>query len=210
MFRVKELFYTLQGEGRQSGRPAVFCRFSGCNLWSGRSEDRAIARCPFCDTDFVGADAGVFADETALADAIAATFPSDLPESGRRNYIVFTGGEPALQLTEALIRLLHQRGYELGVETNGTLPLPPGLDWITVSPKAGNPLVIHSGNELKLVWPQAHCSPDEFSNLDFTHFLLQPCDNAFNKANTRECIAYCLAHPRWNLALQTHKWIGVR
>ena len=212
MFRIKELFHTLQGEGVQAGRPAVFCRFSGCNLWSGRPEDRASARCTFCDTDFVGADAGEFETAGALAEAIAATFPQVSPKAygKRRPYVVFTGGEPALQLTEELVSILHKRGFELGVETNGTLPLPPGLDWITVSPKAGNPLVTVSGNELKLVWPQEGCRPEDFEALDFSHFILQPCDNALNRANTRDCVAYCLTHPRWSLGLQTHKWIGLR
>ncbi|MEG2140711.1 MAG: radical SAM protein, partial [Bilophila sp.] len=174
--------------------------------------DRDTARCVFCDTDFVGADAGVFADADALATAIAATFPPLLAEAyGReRPYVIFTGGEPALQLTSELLERLHQRGFELGVETNGTLPLPAGLDWITVSPKAGNPLVTTAGDELKLVWPQTGCAPDDFAGLDFTHFILQPCDNARNKANTYACINWCLEHPGWRLGLQTHKWIGVR
>lgn len=211
-YHVKELFYTLQGEGGQAGRPAVFCRFTGCNLWSGRREDRATARCPFCDTDFVGADAGVFPDAHALADAIAETFPQLPPEAygSQRPYIIFTGGEPALQLTPELLELLHERGFELGVETNGTLPLPADLDWIAVSPKAGNQLVTTSGDELKLVWPQTGCSPDDFIGLDFTHFILQPCDDARNKANTYACIKWCLEHPQWRLGLQTHKLIGLR
>ena len=211
-YRVKEIFYTLQGEGAQAGRPAVFCRFSGCNLWSGRPEDRATAKCRFCDTDFVGADAGVFATAEELAQTIAATFPVLDPQAygGRKPYIVFTGGEPALQLTRELIDRLHALGFELGVESNGTLPLPEGLDWITVSPKGSNPLATTSGHELKLVWPQQGCSPEDFEDLDFRHFLLQPCDDPRNKANTRECIAYCLLHPRWSLGLQTHKWVGVR
>lgn len=211
-YRVKEIFYTLQGEGAQAGRPAVFCRFSGCNLWSGRPEDRATAKCRFCDTDFVGADAGVFATAEELAQTIAATFPVLDPQAygGRKPYIVFTGGEPALQLTRELIDRLHALGFELGVESNGTLPLPGGLDWITVSPKGSNPLATTSGHELKLVWPQQGCSPEDFEDLDFRHFLLQPCDDPRNKANTRECIAYCLQHPRWSLGLQTHKWVGVR
>ena len=196
-YRVKEIFYTLQGEGAQAGRPAVFCRFSGCNLWSGRPEDRATAKCRFCDTDFVGADAGVFATAEELAQTIAATFPVLDPQAygGRKPYIVFTGGEPALQLTRELIDRLHALGFELGVESNGTLPLPEGLDWITVSPKGSNPLATTSGHELKLVWPQQGCSPEDFEDLDFRHFLLQPCDDPRNKANTRECIAYCLLHP---------------
>ena len=211
-YRVKEIFYTLQGEGAQAGRPAVFCRFSGCNLWSGRPEDRATAKCRFCDTDFVGADAGVFATAEELAQTIAATFPVLDPQAygGRKPYIVFTGGEPALQLTRELIDRLHALGFELGVESNGTLPLPEGLDWITVSPKGSNPLATTSGHELKLVWPQQGCSPEDFEELEFRHFLLQPRDDPRNKANTRECIAYCLQHPRWSLGLQTHKWVGVR
>ena len=209
-FRVKELFYTLQGEGVHAGRPAVFCRFSGCNLWSGRPEDRATAKCRFCDTDFVGADAGVFAVK-GLADAIEAAFPP--LERGcygnRRPYVVFTGGEPALQLTPELLDELHGRGFELGVESNGTLPLPTGLDWITVSPKGSNPLVTTTGDELKLVWPQPGCCPEDFEHLPFRHFLLQPCDDG-TPDNTQRCIEYCLRHPRWSLGLQTHKWIGVR
>ena len=163
-YRVKEIFYTLQGEGVQAGRPAVFCRFSGCNLWSGRPEDRGTAKCRFCDTDFVGADAGVFATAEELAQTIAATFPALPPQAygGRKPYVVFTGGEPALQLTSELIERLHVLGFELGVESNGTLPLPDGLDWITVSPKGSNPLATTSGHELKLVWPQQGCSPEDF------------------------------------------------
>lgn len=211
-YRIKELFYTLQGEGAQTGRPAVFCRFSGCNLWSGRPEDRATARCRFCDTDFVGADAGVFERPEDVAEAIAAAFPDLDPAAygGEKPYVVFTGGEPALQLTKDLIDLLHARGFEVGVESNGTLPLPPGLDWITVSPKAGNPLATTSGDELKLVWPQEGCTPEDFTGLHFRRFILQPCDDARAEANTRECVDYCLRHPRWRLGLQTHKWIGVR
>ena len=211
-YHVKELFYTLQGEGAHTGRPAVFCRFSGCNLWSGREEDRATARCRFCDTDFVGADAGVFDSAEALAEAILATFPRLAPEAcgAVRPYVVFTGGEPALQLTRELLDLLHERGCELGVETNGTLPLPSGLDWITVSPKRDNALVVRAGSELKLVWPQEGCCPEDFVDLDFRHFLLQPCDDARHREHTQACIAYCLAHPRWRLGVQVHKWIGVR
>ena len=211
-FRIKELFHTLQGEGMRAGRSAVFCRFSGCNLWSGRPEDRAAARCTFCDTDFVGADAGEFGTVESLADAILATFPPLAADAygTRKPYVVFTGGEPALQLTAELVDTLHARGLELGVETNGTLPLPPGLDWITVSPKAGNRLVTVAGDELKLVWPQQGCRPEDFETLDFRHFILQPCDDARNRANTRACVEYCLTHPRWSLGLQTHKWIGVR
>lgn len=212
-YRVKEIFYTLQGEGAQAGRPAVFCRFSGCNLWSGRPEDRATAKCRFCDTDFVGADAGVFATAEELAQThrpppFLCSIPK--PTAGASPTSCSRAANPALQLTRELIDRLHALGFELGVESNGTLPLPEGLDWITVSPKGSNPLATTSGHELKLVWPQQGCSPEDFEELDFRHFLLQPCDDPRNKANTRECIAYCLLHPRWSLGLQTHKWVGVR
>ena len=211
-YRVKEIFYTLQGEGAQAGRPAVFCRFSGCNLWSGRPEDRATAKCRFCDTDFVGADAGVFATAEELAQTVAATFPVLDPQAygGRKPYIVFTGGEPALQLTRELIDRLHALGFELGVESNGTLPLPEGLDWITVSPKGSNPLATTSGHELKLVWPQAGMALQDFEQLDFEHFFLQPRDYAGQTQATEEAVQACLHRPLWKLSLQTHKFIGIR
>ena len=209
---VKEIFYTLQGEGVQTGRPAVFCRFSGCNLWSGRQEDRSRANCRFCDTDFVGTDGpggGVFDDAQKLAQSIAETFPQDT-SPGIRPLVVLTGGEPALQVDNDLIEALHERDFEIAIETNGTLPLPEGIDWITVSPKANTEIIIQSGNELKLVYPQEGISPELFENLHFQHFLLQPQDGPDVKENTRRAVEYCLAHPRWRLSLQTHKILGIR
>lgn len=208
-YAVKEIFYTLQGEGLRAGRPAVFCRFAGCNLWSGREADRDTAICRFCDTDFVGTDGtlgGRFADAQALAALIAAQWPAD---QGHR-YVVLTGGEPLLQVDEALTDALHAHGFEVAVETNGSLPAPPGIDWICVSPKAGAPLVQRRGHELKLVYPQAGLDPVELQTLDFEHFLLQPMDNANQRANTRACIAYCQAQPRWRLSVQTHKVLDIR
>ncbi|MEN9313652.1 MAG: 7-carboxy-7-deazaguanine synthase [Pseudomonadota bacterium] len=209
-YSVKEMFYTLQGEGAMAGRPAVFCRFSGCNLWTGREEDRATAVCTFCDTDFVGTDGqngGKFATAQALADAIASKWPSD--DTRGRKYVVCTGGEPLLQLDEPLIEALHARGFEVAVETNGTQPAPAGLDWICVSPKAGAPVVLTRGNELKLVYPQLTALPERFESLDFDWFLLQPMDGPAREANTRAALAYCLKHPRWRLSLQTHKFLGI-
>ncbi|MFS8039190.1 7-carboxy-7-deazaguanine synthase [Xanthobacter sp. AM11] len=212
-YAVKEMFKTLQGEGAQAGRAAVFCRFAGCNLWSGREEDRAAATCRFCDTDFVGLDGeggGRFADATALAAAIAATWgPDPQADAAARRFVVFTGGEPLLQLDAALVDAVHGAGFEIAVETNGTLAAPPGLDWICVSPKAGAPLVQTRGQELKLVFPQQELSPDAFAGLDFAHFFLQPMDGPERHANTRAAVAYCLSHPRWRLSLQTHKMIGI-
>lgn len=208
-YAVKEVFYTLQGEGLRAGRPAVFCRFAGCNLWSGREADRATAVCRFCDTDFVGTDGtlgGRFADAQALAALIAAQWP----EGQGHRYVVLTGGEPLLQVDEALTQALHDQGFEVAVETNGSLPAPAGIDWICVSPKAGAPLVQRSGHELKLVYPQAGLDPAELQQLDFEHFLLQPMDNAEQAANTRACIAYCQAQPRWRLSVQTHKVLDIR
>lgn len=207
-YAVKEIFLTLQGEGGQAGRPAVFCRFAGCNLWSGREADRASAVCTFCDTDFVGMDGpggGRFADAAALADAVEAAWrggPAD-------RLAVLTGGEPLLQLDEALIAALHARGFSLALETNGTLPAPPGVDWICVSPKADAPVVQTAGQELKLVYPQAGVDPARFEGLDFERFLLQPMDGPALAENTRAAIAYCLAHPRWRLSVQTHKYLGI-
>jgi 7-carboxy-7-deazaguanine synthase (Cx14CxxC type) len=207
-YSVKELFLTLQGEGRQTGRAAVFCRFAGCNLWSGREEDRSDAICRFCDTDFVGTDGaggGKFADALALALAIDRTWRADPAEK----YVVFTGGEPLLQLDALLIDALHARGFTCAVETNGTLSPPPGLDWICVSPKAGAPLVVTTGDELKLVYPQEGLDPTGFEALGFDHFWLQPMDGPARADNTMAAVAYCLAHPRWRLSLQTHKVIGI-
>jgi len=206
---VKEIFLTLQGEGMQAGRAAVFCRFAGCNLWSGLERDRATAVCRFCDTDFVGLDGtggGRFADADALADAIDATW-----RGGHASRLaVLTGGEPLLQVDPPLVAALHARGFEIAVETNGTQPAPDGLDWICVSPKAGAELLLTHGDECKLVYPQDGAEPERFEHLDFRHFLLQPMDGADARANTQAAIAYCLTHPRWRLSVQTHKTIGLR
>ena len=208
-YAVKECFYTLQGEGAQAGRPAVFLRFAGCNLWSGREQDRAQAVCSFCDTDFVGTDGeggGKFATAAGLADWVAARWP-DLKQG--RPYVVCTGGEPLLQLDEAAIDALHQRGFEVAVETNGTQPAPKGLDWICVSPKADAQVVVTQGHELKLVYPQPLAPPERFAGLDFQHFFLQPMDGLLKNRHTRAAIDYCLAHPQWCLSLQTHKLLGI-
>ena len=211
MYTVKEIFYTLQGEGANAGRPAVFCRFSGCNLWSGREADRADAVCTFCDTDFVGVgpDGGRFATANALADAVSARWPWSAG-SGARPLVVCTGGEPLLQLDDAAVSALHAAGFEVAVETNGTQAPPIGLDWICVSPKSTAPLRLTSGNELKLVFPQADAPPEQFESLGFDHFYLQPMDGPVVDANTRQAVAYCLAHPRWRLSVQTHKALGIR
>jgi 7-carboxy-7-deazaguanine synthase (Cx14CxxC type) len=208
-YTVKEIFYTLQGEGAQAGRPAVFCRFAGCNLWSGREADRHAAICQFCDTDFVGTDGaggGKFVTADELADAVARCWP-DLKQG--HPYVVCTGGEPLLQLDKPLIAALHARGFEIAIETNGTQPAPPGLDWICVSPKAGTELVLTRGDELKLIYPQAGAEPEKFLHLDFQHFFLQPLDGAQRVANTQAALAFCLAHPHWRLSLQTHKLLGI-
>jgi 7-carboxy-7-deazaguanine synthase len=210
-YTVKELFYTLQGEGANAGRAAVFCRFAGCNLWTGREEDRADAVCRFCDTDFVGvgADGGKFAEPAALARAVAALWPA-VRREGSRPLVVCTGGEPLLQLDEPLVDALHAEGFEVAIETNGTRPALAGIDWICVSPKAHAPLVLTSGNELKLVYPQEDGEPERYEHLDFDHFFLQPMDGPDVEANTRLALEYCLAHPRWRLSLQTHKVLGIR
>lgn len=208
-YAVKEIFKTLQGEGAQSGRAAVFCRFAGCNLWSGREEDRATSACTFCDTDFVGMDGtggGRFADADALADAIECAWNG--PNLNR--YVVLTGGEPLLQVDAALIDALHGRNFEIGVETNGTQPAPTGLDWICVSPKADTEIVLRQGDELKLVYPQAAAPPERFEEFAFDHFFLQPMDSPAAAANLEATIAYCTANPRWRLSLQSHKMIGIR
>lgn len=210
-YAVKEVFYTLQGEGANTGRAAVFCRFAGCNLWTGREPDRAHAVCTFCDTDFVGIgpDGGRFADAAALADAVDSRWPAGADGS---KLVVCTGGEPLLQLDEAAIAALHDRGFEVAVETNGTIAAPPGLDWICVSPKANAPLRQLHGDELKLVFPQVEpdARPARFEQLPFRHFFLQPMDGPQLAENTRAAIEYCMAHPRWRLSLQTHKVVGVR
>ena len=208
-YSVKEIFYTLQGEGAHTGRPAVFCRFAGCNLWSGREQDRAKAICRFCDTDFHGTDGergGKYGSAAALADTVLDLWPAD---AGARPFVVCTGGEPRLQLNEPLIEALHARGVEIAVETNGTRPAPAGLDWICVSPKADAPLRLRKGNELKLIYPQPNAPPERFTGLAFDHFWLQPMDGPDGAANTANAVAYCKAHPRWRLSLQTHKWLGI-
>lgn len=210
MYTVKEIFFTLQGEGANTGRAAVFCRFTGCNLWSGRESDREHAVCKFCDTDFVGVgpDGGRFPEPTALADAVAAKWPEENRDGQR--FVVCTGGEPLLQLDEPLIEAFHARGFTVAVETNGTQPAPRGIDWICVSPKAGADLVLKKGNELKLVYPQRGASPETFESLEFEQWFLQPMDGPDREANTRAALEYCLAHPRWRLSLQTHKALGIR
>jgi 7-carboxy-7-deazaguanine synthase len=210
-YAVKEIFYTLQGEGAQSGRAAVFCRFAGCNLWSGLERDRSTAICRFCDTDFVGADGpdgGRFETASALADRIEATWQAAV-DAGTR-FVVFTGGEPLLQLDRPLIDAMHARHFEAAVETNGTVPAPEGLDWICVSPKAGSRLVQTTGDELKLVFPQVEAMPEAFQGLAFRHFFLQPMDGPDRESNTNAAIRFCLGNPVWRLSLQTHKFAGIR
>ena len=209
-YAVKELFYTLQGEGANTGRPAVFCRFAGCNLWTGREADRKAAVCRFCDTEFVGTDGpggGKFATADDLAAAVAGAWPGGEPTA--RPLVVCTGGEPLLQLDPPLIDALHAAGFEIAVETNGTVEPPADLDWICVSPKAEAELVVASGDELKLVYPQAGAPPERYAGLGFRHFFLQPMDGPAREANTRAALDYCLAHPRWRLSLQTHKLLGI-
>jgi 7-carboxy-7-deazaguanine synthase (Cx14CxxC type) len=208
-YAVKEIVYTLQGEGMRAGRAAVFCRFAGCNLWSGREEDRAQAVCKFCDTEFVGTDGaggGKFESAASLAEAIAGRWPAN--GAGKR-YAVFTGGEPLLQLDHALIVEAHARGFEIAVETNGTLAAPEGIDWICVSPKAGAELVQRRGNELKLVFPQEGAEPERYERLAFEHFLLQPMWGEQTAENMRAAARYCMERPHWRLSVQTHKWVGI-
>ena len=208
-YTVKEIFYTLQGEGANAGRAAVFCRFSGCNLWSGREEDRSRAVCKFCDTDFVGVgpDGGRFEQPDELAEAVARAWRGD---DDTERFVVCTGGEPLLQLDEPLIDALHSQGFTIAIETNGTRPAPASIDWICVSPKAGAPLVQRSGNELKLVYPQPDAPPENFEKLSFENFFLQPMDGRETAENTRLAVDYCMTHPRWRLSVQTHKILGVR
>jgi 7-carboxy-7-deazaguanine synthase len=208
-YAVKEAFKTLQGEGRHAGRAAVFCRFSGCNLWSGREADRDGAVCRFCDTDFVGTD-GEGGGRFETAEALAARLAGLWGAGRERRFVVLTGGEPMLQIDAALVDALHGQGFEIAVETNGTRPVPRTIDWICVSPKAGAELVQRSGDELKLVYPQAGAEPELFEGLAFEHFLLQPMDGPEAARNTKAAVDYCLAHPRWRFSLQTHKTIGVR
>ncbi|MBM3994079.1 MAG: 7-carboxy-7-deazaguanine synthase [Planctomycetes bacterium] len=209
-FAVKEIFYTLQGEGANVGRAAVFCRFAGCNLWSGLEKDRAGAICNFCDTDFVGVDGdggGRFDTPDALADEIDACWPQQQPG---RKLVVCTGGEPLLQMTDVFVSALHERGFEVAIETNGTVHPPQGIDWVCVSPKANAELVLHSGDELKLIFPQAGAEPERYEHLAFTHFFLQPMDGPEHERNTNLAVRYCLDHPRWRLSLQTQKVLGIK
>jgi len=210
IYSVKEIYYTLQGEGAQAGRAAVFLRFAGCNLWSGLEKDRADAVCRFCDTDFVGTDGpggGKFADAAALARAVFAEWPE---RAKGKPYVVCTGGEPLLQLDKALILALHDEGFEIGIETNGTLLPPHGIDWICVSPKANAAQKLKHGDELKLIYPQDGAAPERYAGQDFRHFFLQPMDSPDRAANTQAATEYCLKNPRWRLSLQTHKLIGIR
>jgi len=230
VYSVKEIFFTLQGEGVHTGRPAVFCRFSGCNLWTGREQDRSAAVCKFCDTDFfgIGPDGGKFATASELAARVAELWPRSRKEEGGRRkksgsespspfllpprYVVCTGGEPLLQLDKALVDAFHAVGFEVAVETNGTQPAPPGIDWVCVSPKANSPLILSNCDELKLVYPQdeAEAQPERFTHLAFRHFSLQPMDGPALAENTRRAVAYCLTHPQWRLSIQTHKLLGLR
>ena len=209
-YAVKEIFYTLQGEGANAGRSAVFCRFAGCNLWTGREADREAAVCQFCDTDFVGIgpDGGSFRTPDALADAVAALWPADA--DGGAPFVVCTGGEPLLQLDAPLVDAFHRAGFEVAVETNGTQLPPPAIDWICVSPKADADLVLLRGDELKLVYPQARGEPERYAALDFRHFYLQPMDGPHLADHTRQAIDYCLRHPKWRLSVQSHKVVGIR
>jgi 7-carboxy-7-deazaguanine synthase len=209
MYAVKEIFYTLQGEGAQTGRPAVFCRFSGCNLWTGREADRATAVCDFCDTDFVGVgpDGGKFVTAGELAASVRRAWPND---AGGRPFVVCTGGEPLLQLDEAAVDALHAEGLEVAVETNGTRLPPAGIDWVCVSPKRSADTILRQGNELKLVYPQEEAMPERFAGWDFAHFFLQPMDGPHVTENIQLALAYCLMHPQWRLSLQTHKLLGIR
>jgi 7-carboxy-7-deazaguanine synthase len=209
-YSVKEMFYTLQGEGANAGQPAVFCRFAGCNLWSGREEDRSTAICQFCDTDFVGTDGthgGKFDSAKALAAAIASFWPAS---DTQHRFVVLTGGEPLLQVDEALVEALHAQGFTIAVETNGTVQPPKGIDWLCMSPKAGSQRVVETGQELKLVFPQVGAEPALYESLNFENFYLQPMDGPNAAANTAAAVAYCQAHPRWRLSVQTHKLIGIR
>jgi len=212
MYSVKEIFYTLQGEGAHAGMPAVFLRFAGCNLWSGREKDRAAAVCRFCDTQFVGVNGpggGKFRAPAALANAVRAAWPKPSGGSKAARLVVCTGGEPLLQLDKPLVAALHAKGFRIAIETNGTLQPPPGIDWICVSPKARAPLTLERGDELKLVFPQAGAEPEQYEKLGFTHFFLQPMDGPRRAHNTRLAVAYCKARPCWRLSLQTHKLIGI-
>ncbi len=207
-YSVKEIFYTLQGEGANAGKPAVFCRFAGCNLWSGVEADRPAATCKFCDTDFVGVEGpggGKFKTPQDLAAAVCAAWTG----RGGEKFVVCTGGEPLLQLDEPLIAALHAAGFKIAIETNGTLPVPAGVDWVCVSPKADADLVVKQGDELKLIYPQDRGAPERYEQLAFRHRFLQPMDGPARDANSRDAVAYCLAHPAWRLSVQTHKYLGI-
>lgn len=209
MYAIKEIFYTLQGEGQQAGSPAVFCRFAGCNLWSGREQDRANAQCVFCDTDFVGTNGvngGKYHPDGSLPYKIASLWPS---EEALNRLVVFTGGEPLLQLDEALLRAMHALGFRCAVETNGTVEVPKGIDWLTISPKGNSLIRATRANEIKLVFPQANARPEDFANFDADHFFLQPMDGPSREENTRAAVEYCKANPRWRLSIQTHKYLGI-
>ena len=208
-YGVKEIFKTLQGEGAQAGRAAVFCRFAGCNLWSGREEDRATAVCQFCDTDFVGTDDGE-GGKFATAESLASAIEQRWGRQTARRFVVFTGGEPLLQLDAALVEAVHALGFEIAIETNGTLAAPAGIDWICVSPKAGAPWNLRAGDELKLVYPQEGLKPDDVDDVDFRHYWLQPMDGPMRAENTERAVQYCIEHPPWRLSVQTHKYTGVR
>lgn len=211
-YSIKEIFFTLQGEGANMGRPAVFCRFSGCNLWTGHEKDRADAVCQFCDTDFVGTDGtggGRFPNAAEVALIVSKAWPEGQRSARIRPLVVCTGGEPLLQLDEELVAAFHHAGFEVAVETNGTRPAPRGVDWVCVSPKAGAELILRSGQELKLVFPQENARPELYENLDFQHFFLQPMDGPRREENTRLAVQYCLEHPQWRLSLQTHKLLGI-
>ncbi|HEX6703885.1 MAG TPA: 7-carboxy-7-deazaguanine synthase [Albitalea sp.] len=208
-YSIKEVFYTLQGEGHRAGRPAVFCRFAGCNLWTGREEDRSRAICRFCDTDFVGAN-GTLGGKFDSADSLANVIAAQWPAGEAHRYVVLTGGEPLLQVDSPLVDALHRRDFEIAVETNGTVPAPSGIDWICVSPKAGTTLAIRSGDELKLVYPQEGIDPGQFTDLAFGRFYLQPMDGPCRSSNTERAVEYCRQQPKWNLSVQTHKMIGIR
>jgi 7-carboxy-7-deazaguanine synthase (Cx14CxxC type) len=209
-YSVKELFYTLQGEGANTGKPAVFCRFSGCNLWTGLERDRGSAVCQFCDTDFIGTDGdggGKFKTADELADMIAKAWSGN---GNGEKFVVFTGGEPLLQLDAALIDAVHACGFKIAIETNGTIAVPEGVDWVCVSPKADAELVVKTGDELKLIYPQTRGEPERYKDLNFKHRFLQPMDNAAQNKNTQAAVEYCMAHPQWRLSLQTHKFLGIR
>jgi len=210
MYKVKEIYYTLQGEGAHSGRPAIFCRFTGCNLWSGREVDRAKAVCQFCDTDFRGTDGingGQFKTAKALAEKVMSLWPEN--KKGGKPYVVCTGGEPLLQLDETLVKAFHKVGLEIAIETNGTCEAPPGIDWICMSPKANSEIILKKGNELKLVYPQPGAMPELFEDYDFEHFFLQPMDGLDGEYNTKVTLEFCLQNPQWNLSIQTHKYLKI-